>query len=333
MFPTETQIPEDVNYEPWRFFAKREKTDITLEILPPFEDLNTPPEPLASYRLHKRILCQSPTFRRYIQKHPTAPKITVYGEQPHIFKPLLAYFYLHDFLYLSHASSRFDFICDADKLLLPANRATAHESAFRCRMLYYIELYFLASRLELHDLCKLLVERYIAVHDVPDGRQDSSQDPNYKYSPFTLYNMSDFVKDGYIERVYGKGVAQMVIGDNGNLRWRVIRGVLARQEILQAFEFQLDDHPGFHRDVMEGLKSKCRRIKAGERAHHTLYQQYLGLVEWSLGLEERRQRERLKRDAIEASNMAEMNRNVGRLSFEETDKENEMEEDDDDEEL
>ncbi|KAK6353623.1 hypothetical protein TWF696_005586 [Orbilia brochopaga] len=339
IFPGDRQPPDAANYEPWRFFANREAPDVTLEISPPIEDqLNPPCEPLATYSLHKRILSQSPTFLRYLKKHPTTPKITLYGEQLHIFTPLLAYLYLHDFHYLSHTESRFPFIRDAQDLLLPGNRATVHESALRHRMLYYIELYFLASRLELHDLCALLVDRYIAVHDVPSPRiapQHSSQDPNYNYTPFTLYNMSEFVKDGYIGRVYGKGVKQMVIGDNGNLRWRVVEGVIARKEILEAFEFQLEDHVGFHRDVMAGLKSVCDRIDVAERERHPLYQQYVGLVDWSSALEEHRRIERLRRDSSQATDMVETNNEVGRLSFEEDDKENEVDDDDEseDEEL
>ncbi|KAJ6263940.1 hypothetical protein Dda_0077 [Drechslerella dactyloides] len=337
IFPGDRQPPDDANYEPWRYFANREAPDITLEIYPPLKNrLHPPGDALATYNLHRRILSQSPTFLWYLRKHPTTPKITFYGEELHLFAPLLAYLYLHDFEYLSHTHSRFPSIRDAEDLLRTTNRTTVHESAFRRRMLYYIELYLLASRLELHDLCTLLVERYIAVHDVPSPRiapYHSSQDPNYTYTPFTLYNMSDFVKDAYLARVYGKCVARMIIGDTGNLKWRIVEGVIARKEILEAFEFQLEDHIGFHQDVMEGLKSICGRMDAAEREHHPLYKQYIGLLNWSQDLEERRRSLRLAREVAEANNMMETGRDIEKLSFKDGEKENRSEDDDEDEEL
>ncbi|KAF3903855.1 hypothetical protein ABW20_dc0102272 [Dactylellina cionopaga] len=310
IFPGDKQAPALANYEPWQFFEVREPADITIEILSHL-DAKSPKPLLASYRLHKRILAQSPTILRYLQKNPFTQKIQLHGENPAVFTPILAYLYLHDFKYLSHSSSREPSIRDAEKLLL-TTKISIHDSAYRSH-------------------------RYIAVHDVPSPQlavRHASQHPEYQYTPFTLYNMSDFVKDLYLKRVYGKGVAPMVVGDKGNLRWRVVEGVIARSEILETFEFQLEDHNRFFEDVVCGLSLVCEKLNHWELEQHQLYKQLVVLMDWAQRTNGRKKQDTME---FEVSSKNEVCDQVRKLGFHE-DKENTIKKDrlqetDDDEEL
>ncbi|KAF3930057.1 hypothetical protein ABW19_dt0203654 [Dactylella cylindrospora] len=280
------------SYEPWSYFATREPSNFTVYIYPFAESKDHPPgEILATYRLHQRILYQSPTFIRWFEhQNPedipnTQLKLKLYGEEPHIFAPIIAYLYLHDIDYLSASYSRWPHIKNAKSQLKPPKTGSYHNNSFSDRMLYYINLYFLAARLELDQLCELLVERYIKVYDVPATGDDTAEAQEGKYNagtkhnPFNLYDMPDRVKDQYIQSVYTKYVKPMVIEEKGNLKWGIVEGILGRKEIKETFEFQFEDFPGFFEDVMAGLR---------ERRRHQLYEQYLEIVEWSEDIEERR---------------------------------------------
>ncbi|EPS35390.1 hypothetical protein H072_11217 [Dactylellina haptotyla CBS 200.50] len=321
VFPRDKVPPIEANYEPWEFFKKSEDSDITIQIYESeYDALES--EASATYEVHKRIIRQAPEIFRILEEFPTSPTLQFHGEAPHIFEPILAYMYLHDFLYLCHNYSNFDCIKKIEDQV-DNTKITIHDSAYRYRMLYYTDLYHLANRLGLESLCNLLVERYIAVYDVPSPRLSlkySSQDPDYKYSPFTLYSMSDLVKNWYIDRIYNKAVSPMIPGEKGNLRWRVIEGIIARSEILESFEFQLEDFEGFFKDIIKGLEYACAAVDPMELRDSPLHTQYLELMEWKRRTEGRREQVLESFQAeLKTRNLSD---SIGKLSFHAEDKEN-----------
>ncbi|KAK6542385.1 hypothetical protein TWF694_006341 [Orbilia ellipsospora] len=327
--------PPEAHYQPWEFLKIREPIDITIVIYATADGSNEPKR-LGTYPVHKRIISPSPLLLQLIQKNPTTSTIQFFGECPYIFKPVLAYMYLHDFKYLCHTSSYYNIISKPESLL-EHNKLTIHDKVFHPRMTYYIDLYYLAKRLKLDQLCSLLVERLIAVHDVPtavSAPENCSQHPRYRYNPFTLYNMPDVVKEWYIQRVYGRSVPKMVIGKKDNLRWRVVEGIISKGEMIEMFEYQLKHRENFFNDVFEGIKHVCARMSAGELENSPLRRQYLELKDWK----ERTKEEGNLNSKAKWEVAARISDQIGRLSFSAEDRQEnkvnaDLEAEDDEEEL
>src|SRR3954464_3362168 len=89
-------------------------------------------------------------------------------------------------------------------------------------------------------------------YDVPNRSENRTFDEEYKYTPFTLCNMPDEVKDAYIAYIYAKKQykRRMVVKQKGNLRWVVVECVVSRSDVVGAFGRQFRQWEEFLEDAI-----------------------------------------------------------------------------------